>query len=155
MFAFLLSTRRKLLSISEIKVNRRKLLINQTSRRCGAHPLSAVGHYGCVVTRLAFRLVNACKPGILHVGFPLLFWVFLNSTFVRWKDTFDACAIIFFTSTLCFFSVSTAPKELREVDLTAKMSKSKKKKLKKRAKRNQQVRSPIINSILFSFYFLW
>lgn len=34
-------------------------------------------------------------------------------------------------------AVSTAPKELREVDLTAKMSKSKKKKLKKRAKRNQ------------------
>ena len=40
----------------------------------------------------------------------------------------------------CFFAgsaVSTAPKELREVDLNAKMSKSKKKKLKKRAKRNQ------------------
>ena len=34
-------------------------------------------------------------------------------------------------------AVSTAPKELREVDLNAKMSKSKKKKLKKRAKRNQ------------------
>lgn len=34
-------------------------------------------------------------------------------------------------------AVSTAPKELREVDLSAKMSKSKKKKLKKRAKRNQ------------------
>lgn len=34
-------------------------------------------------------------------------------------------------------AVSTAPKGLREVDLTAKMSKSKKKKLKKRAKRNQ------------------
>jgi len=34
-------------------------------------------------------------------------------------------------------AVSTAPKELREVDMTAKMSKSKKKKLKKRAKRNQ------------------
>ena len=33
--------------------------------------------------------------------------------------------------------MSTAPKELREVDMTAKMSKSKKKKLKKRAKRNQ------------------
>ena len=33
--------------------------------------------------------------------------------------------------------MSTAPKELREVDLNAKMSKSKKKKLKKRAKRNQ------------------
>merc|ERR1712141_843035 len=36
-------------------------------------------------------------------------------------------------------AVSTAPKELREVDLNAKMSKSKKKKLKKRAKRNQQL----------------
>ena len=34
-------------------------------------------------------------------------------------------------------AVSTAPKELREVDMNAKMSKSKKKKLKKRAKRNQ------------------
>jgi hypothetical protein len=33
--------------------------------------------------------------------------------------------------------VSTAPKELREVDIDAKMSKSKRKKLKKRAKRNQ------------------
>ena len=32
--------------------------------------------------------------------------------------------------------MSTAPKELRKVDLTAKMSKSKKKKLKKREKRN-------------------
>ncbi len=39
--------------------------------------------------------------------------------------------------TECVISVSTAPKELREVDMTAKMSKSKKKKLKKRAKRNQ------------------
>lgn len=38
---------------------------------------------------------------------------------------------------LPFFAVSTAPKELREVDMNAKMSKSKKKKLKKRAKRNQ------------------
>ena len=60
---------------------------------------------------------------------------------------------IFFHIDPLFFSVSTAPKELREVDLTAKMSKSKKKKLKKRAKRNQQVRSPVIKSILFSFYF--
>jgi len=34
-------------------------------------------------------------------------------------------------------AVSTAPKQLREIDLNAKMSKSKKKKLKKRAKRNQ------------------
>ena len=33
-------------------------------------------------------------------------------------------------------AMSTAPKELRKVDLTAKMSKSKKKKLKKREKRN-------------------
>ena len=82
MFAFLLFTRRKLLSISEIKVNRRKLLINQALQRCGAHVLSAVGYYGCVVTTLAFRLVNACKPGIWHVGFPLLFWVFMNSTIV-------------------------------------------------------------------------
>ena len=83
MFAFLLFTRRKLLSISEIKVNRRKLLINQALQRCGAHVLSAVGYYGCVVTTLAFRLDNACKPGIWHVGFPLLFWVFMNSTIVR------------------------------------------------------------------------
>jgi serine/threonine protein kinase len=36
-------------------------------------------------------------------------------------------------------AMSTAPKELRKVDLTAKMSKSKKKKLKKREKRNQQL----------------
>ena len=34
-------------------------------------------------------------------------------------------------------AVSTAPKQLREIDLNAKMSKSKKKKLKKRAKQNQ------------------
>merc|ERR1719315_362559 len=34
-------------------------------------------------------------------------------------------------------AMSTAPKELRKVDLSAKMSKSKKKKLKKREKRNQ------------------
>ena len=33
-------------------------------------------------------------------------------------------------------AVSTAPKELRQVDLSTKMSKSKKKKLKKRAKQN-------------------
>merc|ERR1719233_564069 len=33
-------------------------------------------------------------------------------------------------------AMSTAPKELRKVDLNAKMSKSKKKKLKKREKRN-------------------
>ena len=44
--------------------------------------------------------------------------------------------------------VSTAPKELREVDLTAKMSKSKKKKLKKRAKRNQQLMDETMQHIV-------
>jgi len=45
-------------------------------------------------------------------------------------------------------AVSTAPKELREVDLTAKMSKSKKKKLKKRAKRNQQLMDETMQHIV-------
>ena len=44
-------------------------------------------------------------------------------------------------------AVSTAPKELREVDLTAKMSKSKKKKLKKRAKRNQALMQETLQHI--------
>ena len=44
--------------------------------------------------------------------------------------------------------MSTAPKELREVDLTAKMSKSKKKKLKKRAKRNQQLMDETMQHIV-------
>ena len=49
----------------------------------------------------------------------------------------------------CHFSiVSTAPKELREVDMTAKMSKSKKKKLKKRAKRNQQLMDETMQHIV-------
>ena len=46
------------------------------------------------------------------------------------------------------YSVSTAPKELREVDLTAKMSKSKKKKLKKRQKRNQQLMDETLEHIV-------
>jgi len=45
-------------------------------------------------------------------------------------------------------AVSTAPKELREVDMTAKMSKSKKKKLKKRAKRNQQLMNETMQHIV-------
>jgi len=45
-------------------------------------------------------------------------------------------------------AVSTAPKELREVDLTAKMSKSKKKKLKKRAKRNKQLMDETMQHIV-------
>jgi serine/threonine-protein kinase SRPK1 len=44
-------------------------------------------------------------------------------------------------------AVSTAPKELREVDLSAKMSKSKKKKLKKRAKRNQALMQETLQHI--------
>ncbi|XP_040566242.1 uncharacterized protein [Lepeophtheirus salmonis] len=44
-------------------------------------------------------------------------------------------------------AVSTAPKELREVDMNAKMSKSKKKKLKKRAKRNQALMEEAMNHI--------
>ena len=43
--------------------------------------------------------------------------------------------------------MSTAPKELREVDMTAKMSKSKKKKLKKRAKRNQALMAETMQHI--------
>ena len=46
------------------------------------------------------------------------------------------------------FTVSTAPKELREVDMTAKMSKSKKKKLKKRAKRNQALMEETMQHIV-------
>ena len=45
-------------------------------------------------------------------------------------------------------AVSTAPKELREVDMNAKMSKSKKKKLKKRAKRNQQLMDQTMQHIV-------
>ena len=45
-------------------------------------------------------------------------------------------------------AVSTAPKELREVDMTAKMSKSKKKKLKKRAKRNQALMEETMQHIV-------
>merc|ERR1712179_694591 len=45
-------------------------------------------------------------------------------------------------------AVSTAPKELREVDMTAKMSKSKKKKLKKRAKRNQQLMEEAMQHVM-------
>ena len=44
--------------------------------------------------------------------------------------------------------MSTAPKELREVDMNAKMSKSKKKKLKKRAKRNQQLMDQTMQHIV-------
>ncbi len=44
--------------------------------------------------------------------------------------------------------MSTAPKELREVDMTAKMSKSKKKKLKKRAKRNQALMEETMQHIV-------
>eukprot|EP00096_Caligus_rogercresseyi_P012355 TRINITY_DN513_c1_g1_i4.p1 TRINITY_DN513_c1_g1~~TRINITY_DN513_c1_g1_i4.p1 ORF type:complete len:592 (-),score=153.73 TRINITY_DN513_c1_g1_i4:917-2692(-) len=44
-------------------------------------------------------------------------------------------------------AVSTAPKELREVDMNAKMSKSKKKKLKKRAKRNQALMEEAMHHI--------
>jgi len=44
--------------------------------------------------------------------------------------------------------VSTAPKELREVDMSAKMSKSKKKKLKKRAKRNQALMEEAMQHIV-------
>ena len=56
-----------------------------------------------------------------------------------------------FITLLNFFNVSavsTAPKELREVDMTAKMSKSKKKKLKKRAKRNQQLMDETMQHIV-------
>ena len=45
-------------------------------------------------------------------------------------------------------AMSTAPKELRKVDLSAKMSKSKKKKLKKRAKRNQQLMDQTMQHIV-------
>jgi hypothetical protein len=54
----------------------------------------------------------------------------------------------FFLCLLKYSLVSTAPKELREVDLTAKMSKSKKKKLKKRAKRNQQLMDETMQHIV-------
>ncbi len=46
------------------------------------------------------------------------------------------------------FLVSTAPKELREVNMNAKMSKSKKKKLKKRAKRNQALMEEAMQHIV-------
>merc|ERR1711990_1106565 len=45
-------------------------------------------------------------------------------------------------------AVSTAPKELREVDMTAKMSKSKKKKLKKREKRNQALMEEAMQHVM-------
>ena len=44
--------------------------------------------------------------------------------------------------------MSTAPKELRKVDLSAKMSKSKKKKLKKREKRNQQLMEEAMQHVM-------
>merc|ERR1719333_1773431 len=45
-------------------------------------------------------------------------------------------------------AMSTAPKELRKVDLSAKMSKSKKKKLKKREKRNQQLMEEAMQHVM-------
>lgn len=45
-------------------------------------------------------------------------------------------------------AMSTAPKELRKVDLTAKMSKSKKKKLKKREKRNQALMEEAMQHVM-------
>jgi hypothetical protein len=44
--------------------------------------------------------------------------------------------------------MSTAPKELRKVDLSAKMSKSKKKKLKKREKRNQALMEEAMQHVM-------
>ena len=45
-------------------------------------------------------------------------------------------------------AMSTAPKELRKVDLSAKMSKSKKKKLKKREKRNQALMEEAMQHVM-------
>jgi len=47
-------------------------------------------------------------------------------------------------------AMSTAPKELRKVDLTAKMSKSKKKKLKKREKRNAALMEEAMQHVMDS-----
>jgi len=47
-------------------------------------------------------------------------------------------------------AMSTAPKELRKVDLSAKMSKSKKKKLKKREKRNQALMEEAMQHVMES-----